>query len=479
MTDRKHLTGNRRKAWGTLALFAIATLAIGAAHHARPGGDGITPGNGNSAAIAGNGEVSVSASLDRTAVMLGEDGLVRMELVLRANQAPNVAAPQRPTDLVVVLDRSGSMNGQKIHDARAAIHQLISLLTPQDRFALVTFSSGADLAIPLGFATSDARGSWGRVVDAIHAGGGTYMSTGLDLGVATLRSARAAGRAPRAILISDGLAAEPHEGLRAQAARAGAEEITLSAVGVGADFDENLMGALADAGTGNYYYLQDAAQLASVFASEFATARETVASGVTVTVEAEHGVQVVDAAGYPLERSAAGATFRLGTLFAGQQRHVWVRFRVPTNRATELRLGSIRVDYRGGQERHQLSLDDLPAIACVDNEEQFFANLDADTWAKAVVVDEYNQLRQNVAGLVKGGRKREALEAIGAFRAGNAELIEVVASPSVARQVEAVGALEDEVGDAFRGPDAKRKQNLLGKSLHAEGSRDRRMGSRK
>jgi hypothetical protein len=158
---------------------------------------------------------------------------------------------------------------------------------------------------------------------------------------------------------------------------------------------------------------------------------------------------------------------------------VWVTLRVPTDGATEIPLGSVRVDYRGGQERHQLTLDDFPAIACVGDEEQFFANLDADAWAKGVVVDEYNQLRQTVAGLVKGGRKDEAKAAIEYFRVRNSELNEVVASPSVARQLEAMSTLEDEVDVAFEGPDAKHKQNLLGKSLHAEGSRDRRVGSRK
>jgi Ca-activated chloride channel family protein len=479
MTEFTPLAGNRRKAWWTLALFAFATLAIGAAHHARSGGTGPAAGSGIAALSTSNGAVSASASLDRTAVLRGEDGLVRMELVLRAERATDGAAPQLPTDLVVVLDRSGSMNGRKILDAHAAIRQLISQLTPEDRFALVTFATTAELAIPLGFATPEARAAWDRAVAGVYAGGGTYMSTGLDLGIATLSSARAAGRSPRAIVISDGLAAEPHAVLRAQAARASAGELTLSAVGVGADFDESLMGALADAGTGNYYYLQDAAQLASVFVSEFETARETVAAGVAVTVEPGAGVQVVDAAGYPLERSAAGATFRPGTLFAGQERRVWISLRVPTDRATEVSLGAIRVDYRDGQERHQLTLDDFPAIACVGDEEQFFANLDADTWAQAVVVDEYNQLRQNVAKLVKGGRKDAALDAIESFRSRNTELNEVVASPSVARQVEAASELEAVVDGAFDGPDAKRKQNLLGKSLHAEGGLDRRVGSRK
>ena len=66
----------------------------------------------------------------------------------------------------------------------------------------------------------------------------------------------------------------------------------LTTVGVGADFNEYLMTALADAGTGNYYYLKAGDDLASVFAREFDAARATVASGLAVRIEPADGVRV-------------------------------------------------------------------------------------------------------------------------------------------------------------------------------------------
>jgi Ca-activated chloride channel family protein len=484
MLERKKLSRSRRNACWILVILFTATLAIGAATHGRTtvlgGALGGAPGGGLAVGTARDGAISVRGTLDRTAVLMGDDGLVRMELVLRARSGGNDALTQPlPTDLVVVLDRSGSMNGQKIRDAQAAIHHLISRLGPEDRFSLVAFSSGAEIAIPLARATPSARAAWSRIVDGIHAGGGTYMSTGLTLGLTTLEAARSAGHSPRAIVISDGLAAEPHDVLRSQAARATAGEYTLSAVGVGADFDESLMSALADAGTGNYYYLEDANQLARVFSAEFETARETVATGVAVTVAPTDGIAVVDAAGYPLERSGRTATFRPGTLFAGQERHVWITLRVPTDAAIERELGAVRVQYHERGERQQLTLEDFPKIACVQEKGRFFANLDTDAWAKSVVVEEYNQLRQSVAGLVKEGYEAEALAEIKRFKDRNRAMNEVVASPRVATQLDEADDLESAVAGAFRGPGKKQKQNLLGKSLHAQGTLDRREGSRK
>lgn len=467
-----------RRAWWVLAVLITATLAVGAAHRHRAFSQILPVDAAGTVATSADGKVTLQASLDRTAVMEGEDGLVRMELVLRAHAGEH-AVPQRPTDLVVVLDRSGSMNGGKIRDARAAVEQLISQLAPEDRFALVTFSSSAEIAAPLAYATPQARATWKQSVDGIFAGGGTYMGSGLALGLQTLEGAHEAGRSPRAILISDGLAAEPHDALRALATRTATAEIPLSAVGVGADFDENLMSALADAGTGNYYYLRNANGLASVFAAEFATARETVASGVSVTLEPDAGISVVDAAGYPLTHNGGAASFQPGTLFAGQERRVWITFRVPTETAADHHLGAVRVQYRRDGDLHQLALDDFPTIACVRDPDRFFAGVDSEAWEQSVIVEEYNQLRQSVAGMVTKGRESEAQEEIDRFLDRNTAMNHVVASPRVASQIDAAADLKADVAEAFRGDDAPKKQNLLGKALHAEGTLERRAGSRK
>jgi Ca-activated chloride channel family protein len=478
MSEQQTISKRSKRAFGLFAVLFTMTFALGAALHARTQSG---HESGVTTVEAGDGTVSIHGTLDRTAVLMGEDGLVRMELLLEGHATGDVVVQQLPTDLVVILDRSGSMNGRKIADARAAVHHLIERLGPEDRFALVPFSSDAHTAIPLSYATAGARANWRRVVDGVHAGGGTFMATGLRLGLGMIETARAVNRAPRVILISDGLAAEPHSELLQEAARAARGEFSLSAVGVGADFDEVLMSGLADAGTGNYYFLNDARELAAVFANEFETARETVASGVTVVIEPSAGVTVVDAAGYPLDHSGGNATFRPGTLFQNQQRRIWVTFRVPTQDVATHPLGAVRVQYSAGGERHRLRLAELPAIETVADRDAFFAAVDVDTWAESVAVEEYNELRQSVAGYVKAGRSEAARKAIAEFGTRNRAMNAAVPAPSpmVADRLLAAEALEDEVDAAFRGVDQAKKQNLLGKTLHQQGNLERRAGSRK
>src|SRR5260221_9137418 len=86
---------------------------------------------------APTGPVSFTGTLDRTAVLLGHDGLARIELVIAAPPDDSARSAPHPTDAVIILDRSGSMGGEKIEHARAAVRELLAQLGPHDRFALV------------------------------------------------------------------------------------------------------------------------------------------------------------------------------------------------------------------------------------------------------------------------------------------------------------------------------------------------------
>ena len=365
------------------ALLGIATLAIGAAAKLGGGQAGASVGGATAALTrefraAGSGPVRFSGALEGTAVLPDRDRDVRMELVIGADAARGVA-PRVATDLVVVLDHSGSMSGDKIVQARAAVRTLISALGDGDRFALVTYSDYAQTRIPLG-ALRD-RGSWYESVDSIVPEGGTNMSSGLDAAFAMIDVARTSGRTPRVVLISDGLANQgdaSREGLVGRAARAARGEYALSTVGVGADFDEGLMAALADAGTGNFHFLADASGLDRILSAEFATARENVASGLRVAIEPASGVAVVDAAGYPLTRDGSAVRFQPGDLFAGQERRIWVTLRVPAGAAGDVPLGRFALEYGAGGERHRLAFAETPHVAAVADESAYFASLDAE-----------------------------------------------------------------------------------------------------
>ena len=158
-----------------------------------------------------------------------------------------------------------------------------------------------------------------------------------------------------------------------------------------------------------------------------------------------------------------------------------------TNTASKTALGTVELSYTdtvadsgtGSHAAKRLTLNELPQIACVEEQKDFFAKLDVDRWAKAVVVEEYNDLQERVADHVKSGRKEKAQKAVRDFRSRNAAINRVAASPRVAAQLDQSRELEAEIDAAFAGKDQHKKQNLLGKALHSLSYETRREGSRK
>lgn len=434
------------------------------------------------AVTSGGGPIRVSATLDRSSVLVGRDGEVRAELVIEAD-AEAATVERRDTDLVVILDRSGSMRGDKITYARAAVRELVGQLDGSDRFALVTYSDDAKQTIALGTATAAAKRSWISTIDGVQANGYTNMSGGMDLALDLVEGQRLPGRAARVVLISDGLPnlGDPSpEGLVRRAQRAPRGDYVLTAVGVGEDFNEFLMSSLADAGTGNYHFLANGGNLAKVFANELSTARTTVASGVAVAIAAQPGVRIVDASGYPLEAQKDGSViFRPGILFAGQQRRIWVTYQVRPDSTGSIPLGAISMSWSRNGARHSASLSNEPSVTVVKDEKQYYTDFDEESWERSVVTEEWNKTRQDVSRAVSAGKKEKAVGILREYRAKNSAANAYIGSGAVSDNLDDAAALEAEVEETFIGEDQRDKQNVFSKSQSEDAYKSRRVGQLK
>ena len=489
MTEQHHPTfspGPRRARH--LGLLALLGLALGASLFflyliagSRLDLQLAGPALGSPAAAPGeasDGRLQLEIASDRSRLLHGGDGLVRLELKL-AGQATAATAARQPTDFVVVLDHSGSMGDyQKIEHAREAVIGLIDRLADDDRFALVIYDDRVETPIPLGLASPAARERWKAVVAEIGPMGGTNLAIGLDSGLGVLGSRSRKGTA-RLVLISDGLANQgdtSRDGLLGRATAIAKLATPVTAIGVGNDFDENLMGALADSGGGNFYFLRDAVALAEVFEGELGATRETVAELVEIEVTLPPGVELVEAGGYPIERHGAVATFRPGSLFAGQNRHLWLTLKVQDGGRE---LGQVAARYRAGEKRFELAALAAPRVEWVKDEAAFVAGLDRERWSRAVVEEDFGKLQQKVADEVKAGNRAAAKKEIAAYSDKYDGLNIYVGSDRVTVNLEAARSLSAEVDDAFVGADQQLKQNSLSKTSQSAGWDRRRAGAKK
>lgn len=425
--------------------------------------------------------LTLSGRLTQDKVFIGGNGTATMELTLTADDTtlPDPGG-RRPVDMVVVLDRSGSMAGRKLGDARRAVQDLIGRLSERDRFALVSYSSTVRRHSALLPASPGHRSHLLAEVDRIEAGGGTNLGSGLDLGMRLLESDPKNGSLGRLILISDGLANEgvvDPSALGSMAAAAREYGFAVSTVGVGDDFNETLMTAIADRGTGNYYYLAKPAAFAEVFQQEFQSTLAAAATGVTVRVPLSRGMALIDAAGYPVQLEGGAAVFHPGDLRSGQTRRFFLTFQVPARAAARYQIRDIAVAYTHGDVRQTAVLSHPFEIACVTDPAAAVASIRKRVWEKKVLQEDYGRLKSQVAADIRSGRAPQAIEKIRKYQAEQEAINAVVGSAEVdANLKEGVLRLEEMVQETFTGSadEVQAKQKRAAKALQFESYRERR-----
>lgn len=213
-------------------------------------------------------------------------GNAQEAMVRIAISAPAPARQPRlvkTVNLAVAFDCSGSMSGGKIVHARQAAQNALEQLGENDFFSLVIYNHSARVLIPATRVTESAKRELAAVIGSIPAGGGTALFSGVSLAADELRKA---GNDPRGvrrlILLSDGQAnvgpSSPAE-LGKLGSALVKEGITVSTVGIGSDYNEDLMTSLAQNSDGNFYFVARSSDLVPILARELGSALSVAAAG--------------------------------------------------------------------------------------------------------------------------------------------------------------------------------------------------------
>ena len=387
-------------------------------------------------ASVSNGSLSLSAHLaSRYAANGGAANYLTVEV--RGGGAPGVKE-RPPVNLVAVIDRSGSMSGEKLLRAKEAVLHLISQLHEKDRLGLVCYGSGVQVFEGREGTPANKAAMTAFIAD-IQDAGGTNIGEGL-LAAARLLGAPGAYRASRIILLSDG---QPTEGLtetgQLEQLVSGIRDqgATVSALGVGDDYSEVLMAGLAKSGGGFFGDLRDTSRLAEVFGREFDQAAQLVAREVEVSFEVPEGVRVEELLGHSLEQQGTTVRARLYDFSAGLVGRVVARISVGCpERDAAVELGKVRLSYR-----------DLVADRRVSSEVIFGAQVTSDP--KLALLHADPELLAHAARAE--GAKQELLAAAH-FREGRQE-------EGIAALKSAARALRDLFGNAAEGISSEMEQD--------------------
>lgn len=293
-----------------------------------------------------NGLVSMQITPSHQFLIHQGDGEVHLAISLEGLAAKGQKGV--PINLGLVIDRSGSMAGPKLDHARQAARVLVNKLRPGDRVAIITYGSDVTVLVPSREITAHGKEKILAAIDQIVDSGGTFLSGGFEAGESEVLRFGRQGYVNRVVLISDGQA---NEGVTAPAQlselarKAMGRGVHVTTMGVGLDFNENVMTAMAEHGGGHYYYIQNSSAMANIFTRELETMLSTVAQRAVLELDLRPDVELVELYGYPHEREGRKVRILLPDLYSGQKRKVMCRLRLNAERAGEQALARVTLRF--------------------------------------------------------------------------------------------------------------------------------------
>jgi Ca-activated chloride channel family protein len=291
--------------------------------------------------------VACRVELDRGILPAGKKQRAIIKITL---DSPKASKTRKRTliNLSIVLDRSGSMSGEKLEKAKEAAIEALRRLGPRDVFSLVVYDTNVETIVP----AQNARNTeWiERRIRTIHAGDSTALFGGVSQGVAEIRKNLKSRYIHRIILLSDGLA-NVGPSTPADLGRLGSalikENISVTTVGVGTDYNEDLMTRLSQNSDANAYHVKESKDIPHIFTKELGNIANIIAKKVILNIECPEGVIPISIIGR--EGRIRGKTIELylNQLYGEQEKYALIEVEIPESRANEKKkIATARISYQ-------------------------------------------------------------------------------------------------------------------------------------
>jgi Ca-activated chloride channel family protein len=281
--------------------------------------------------IGDNSKYGITLRTDRRLIPAGQSCQRYLYLVLTAPVAPRKG--ERPAlNLSLILDRSGSMSGGKLAYVKQAAEHALCLLSEDDRASVVIYDNEVEVLAPSQPMNPVNRERMVQAIKRVRTGGMTNLSGGWFNGCDQIANHQAAEAINRALLLTDGLA---NQGITDQEELAGHAKalyqrgIATTTLGVGNDFNEFLLQAIADAGGGHFYFIDSPDQISNYFKGELGEMLETVTRETTLTLKVPAGTGTRLINDTPHEVTEEGTRIFLGDAYSGQTHELVLRLDMP------------------------------------------------------------------------------------------------------------------------------------------------------
>ena len=269
-----------------------------------------------------NKQIQVRSELSSPIILEGTPETNYLKVSLSGQ---NIDSQKRvPINLAIVIDKSGSMSGQRIEKAREAAILAVNMLNENDTLSIVAYDSKARVIVPATKVDNKLR-IIGLINENIYAEGGTALFAGLSKGIKQVENQLTKDKVNRIILLSDGQAnigPSSVDELSQLAIIAAKKNIAITTLGIGSDYNELLMSSIASYSDGNHVFVNNSADLENVFVHEFTDLMSAIAQDVVITIQLKNGVKPVRLLGRDGVIKGNEITVKMNQLFSNQEKYV-------------------------------------------------------------------------------------------------------------------------------------------------------------
>ena len=326
-----------------------------------------------------------------------------------------------PINIAIVIDKSGSMNGNKLEQAKEAAIMAVERLNEDDYVSIITYSDDVNVLIPSRPVTDYSE--FRRKIRAIRTTGRTALYAGTKRGIDELDHYFDEHRVNRVILLSDGLAnvgpSKPSD-LERLGQQAAAKGISVTTIGLGLGFNEDLMTKLAYASDGNHAFVRHERDLVDIFNKEFGDVLSVVAQDVIIIIECANGFRPMRVMGRAAKIEGQKVHLKLNQLYAAQEKNIILEIELKeVANAGTTPIADISIDYRSMASKQRTKLQDKANATFTDSKQQAEGSINKRVMSSVV---EYIATERNeeAVALRDKGKIKEARKVL----QGNASYLE-------------------------------------------------------
>jgi Ca-activated chloride channel family protein len=364
--------------------------------------------------------LSITAAWEKP-VVANTGGEATLLVRLKAADLTGIDKQRRaPVDVAFVLDRSGSMSGEKLALVKEAVAVAIGQLREEDKTALVIYDHEVETLQRLEAATPRVKTALRLALQGVDAGGSTNLSggwlTGCDALANGIGDTEGPVRIRRSLLLTDGLAnvgITRTDELTKHAHELRRRGISTTTLGVGLDFDEDLLAIMAEAGGGNFQFIGRASELRAFFERELGELLTVVAAGLSISLTLPHGVRARLVNGFPVDRQGKTINVELGDLPATDELNLIFSIRVEAGTHSSEHLATLHAVWSDPATDSRRSFDlTLPPLRLADHATVEATPADSDVAEQAALqraaVEQREAMRLDRQGRYAESRVRMA-----------------------------------------------------------------------